>query len=188
MTKERLLDVVEQRLVCVVQYHVANIRLSTLDQESGACGGKSIDAVVTLKHLQTTKVVQQTLYSKGVTLARPRNLLCKLSIDVARDDRYPLSSCLVLVASLSFFPYHPPERRYMLIEPKFFDPQSYDTVGMLRHELGHMLGWRHERTRTGALAICPDEDMSHTIRPHARLEPDTVHRAGDRTPSESGSF
>jgi len=34
---------------------------------------------------------------------------------------------------------------------------------VLRHELGHVLGWRHEQIRSEAPAICPDEDTANTV-------------------------
>jgi hypothetical protein len=65
--------------------------------------------------------------------------------------------------ALSFFPNHPPYRRHLLLDPSFFLNHGYSKVGVLRHELGHMLGWRHEHIRSGAPAICPDEDMGDAI-------------------------
>ena len=44
----------------------------------------------------------------------------------------------------SFFPHDPPLRRYLNIDPSYFTPQGFDQVGVLRHELGHVLGYRHE--------------------------------------------
>ena len=45
----------------------------------------------------------------------------------------------------AFFPTYPPLRRRVLIDPSYFaDDLSFDRVGVLRHELGHVLGFRHE--------------------------------------------
>src|SRR5262249_22119807 len=53
--------------------------------------------------------------------------------------------------AMAFFPYHPPQRRVIYIDPSFFSPDlSFDPVGVLRHELGHVLGFRHEHIRSGA--------------------------------------
>jgi hypothetical protein len=50
------------------------------------------------------------------------------------------------------------------IDPSFFVPTlPFDRVGVLRHELGHVLGFRHEHIRSGAPPICPDEATHHTI-------------------------
>jgi hypothetical protein len=61
----------------------------------------------------------------------------------------------------AFFPGDPKNRRRMLIDrTQYFDdsPGGFDKVGILRHELGHVLGFRHEHIRSEAPAICPDED------------------------------
>lgn len=46
----------------------------------------------------------------------------------------------------SFFPHDPPERRYLNIDPSYFLTQV-TRIGILRHELGHVLGYRHEHIR-----------------------------------------
>ena len=43
----------------------------------------------------------------------------------------------------AFFPHYAPSRRYVNIDPSYFTT-SFDKVGVLRHELGHTLGYRHE--------------------------------------------
>jgi hypothetical protein len=63
----------------------------------------------------------------------------------------------------SFFPNDPPERRHLFLDPSFFKDTGYDPTGVLRHELGHILGFRHEQIRSEAPAICPKEDVDHTI-------------------------
>jgi len=62
----------------------------------------------------------------------------------------------------SFFPNDLPTRRRMLIDPSYF-ATTFDHVGVLRHELGHVIGCRHEHIRSGAPAICPHEDTTGTI-------------------------
>jgi hypothetical protein len=64
----------------------------------------------------------------------------------------------------SFFPTSPPPRRRIFIDPSYFaSDQRFDRVGVLRHELGHVLGFRHEHIRSGAPAICPNEDTRYLI-------------------------
>ena len=62
----------------------------------------------------------------------------------------------------SFFPNDPTNRRRMLIDPSYFTT-TFDHVGVLRHELGHVIGFRHEHIRSGAPAICPHEDTTGTL-------------------------
>jgi hypothetical protein len=64
----------------------------------------------------------------------------------------------------AFFPNDPKDRRVMLIDPSYYDPGLlFDKVGVLRHELGHVLGFRHEHIRSGAPPDCPDEDTKDTF-------------------------
>jgi hypothetical protein len=63
----------------------------------------------------------------------------------------------------AFFPTYPPKRRRVLVDPSFYAANmGFDTVGVFRHELGHVLGFRHEHIRSGAPAVCPDEPTFDT--------------------------
>lgn len=62
----------------------------------------------------------------------------------------------------SFFPNTAQHRRRLLIDPSYFETR-FNKVGVLRHELGHILGFRHEHIRSGAPAVCPDENMEDTL-------------------------
>jgi hypothetical protein len=62
----------------------------------------------------------------------------------------------------AFFPNDPINRRRVLIDPSYFTT-TFNQVGVLRHELGHVLGFRHEHIRSGAPAACPDEDPGRVI-------------------------
>lgn len=61
----------------------------------------------------------------------------------------------------SFFPSDPPARRALLIDPSYYTT-SFDKVGVLRHELGHILGFRHEHIRNEAPPVCPNEPLWDT--------------------------
>jgi hypothetical protein len=64
----------------------------------------------------------------------------------------------------AFFPNDPLNRLRVLIDPSFYRPDlGFDKVGVLRHELGHVLGFRHEQIRPEAPPGCPDEDIYGTI-------------------------
>jgi hypothetical protein len=64
----------------------------------------------------------------------------------------------------SFFPNNPSNRRRVLIDPSYYSRDlRFDKVGVLRHEMGHVLGFRHEHIRSGAPPACPDEDTYDTI-------------------------
>jgi len=62
----------------------------------------------------------------------------------------------------SFFPNTGLARRRLLIDPSFFHTR-FNKIGVLRHELGHILGFRHEHIRSGAPAVCPDESIANTL-------------------------
>ncbi len=72
----------------------------------------------------------------------------------------------------AFFPNDVPTRRRLLIDPSYFKT-IFDRVGVLRHELGHVLGFRHEHIRSGAPPVCPHEDTTGTID-LTRYDPQSV--------------
>jgi hypothetical protein len=64
----------------------------------------------------------------------------------------------------AFFPNDPPKERRVIIDPVFYsDNLGFNPIGVLRHELGHVLGFRHEHIRSGAPAVCPNEPLVNTI-------------------------
>jgi hypothetical protein len=69
--------------------------------------------------------------------------------------KFPLTGGVIASA---FFPQEGPERRHVLIGPAYFTT-SFNRVGVLRHELGHVLGFRHEHIRSEAPAACFTGEM-----------------------------
>src|SRR6266478_755073 len=55
----------------------------------------------------------------------------------------------------SFFPHDDASRRNLNIDPSYFTTRA-DKVGVLRHEMGHILGYRHEHIR--GISGCYFED------------------------------
>jgi hypothetical protein len=65
------------------------------------------------------------------------------------------------VIASSFLPTDPPERRHLLVDPSYFTT-TFDKVGVFRHELGHIIGFRHEHIRNEAPPVCPNEPLWDT--------------------------
>lgn len=85
---------------------------------------------------------------------------CGLSLDhAAADDAAPREGHATFIVhyqprtspyiALAFFPGAPVEQRYIYVFPGYFHT-NYDQTGVFRHELGHVLGYRHEQIRDGA--------------------------------------
>lgn len=69
----------------------------------------------------------------------------------------------------AFFPHDGPVRRFLNIDPSYFKT-SFDKVGVLRHELGHVLGYRHEHIR--GISGCFFED--NNWQPLTAYDPKSV--------------
>jgi hypothetical protein len=73
------------------------------------------------------------------------------------DDRPSFEHVLFIVrlfdsrgvfVAASFFPHDAPDLRFLNIDPSYFSPSlGFSPVGVLRHELGHILGYLHEHIR-----------------------------------------
>ncbi|MYM28349.1 S8 family serine peptidase [Duganella sp. CY15W] len=57
-------------------------------------------------------------------------------------------------AAASFYPSTPVARRHLFVDPIYFSGNA-DKIGVLRHELGHILGYRHEHV-IGVAGCEPD--------------------------------
>lgn len=72
----------------------------------------------------------------------------------------------------AFFPNDPKDRRQVLVDPSYYTT-TFDPVGVFRHELGHVLGFRHEHIRSEAPPDCPDEELFDT-RNLGKYDPQSV--------------
>jgi hypothetical protein len=59
----------------------------------------------------------------------------------------------------SFFPNDPDFRRLVLIAPLYFTT-TFDKVGVFRHEIGHILGYRHEQNVGVPGCVVEDNDWT----------------------------
>jgi hypothetical protein len=65
--------------------------------------------------------------------------------------------------ALAFFPDAPVTDKVVHIFDGYFNPGSFAPVGVLRHELGHVLGFRHEHIRPEAPDLFSPESLEHTL-------------------------
>jgi hypothetical protein len=72
--------------------------------------------------------------SAGPVNAEGRSLVTFVAL------QYPLGGAI----ARSFFPNDPVTNRFLMVEPDQYYTTTVDRVGVLRHELGHVLGFRHE--------------------------------------------
>ncbi|HUG68469.1 MAG TPA: hypothetical protein VMM76_12020 [Pirellulaceae bacterium] len=73
--------------------------------------------------------------------------------------RWTTSSSFVAAA---FFPSYQKWRRHVLIGQDYFTLQGINATGVLRHEFGHLLGFRHSHIRVEAPSECPNESLENT--------------------------
>lgn len=97
---------------------------------------------------------------------------CRLTITHVRRDEEPN---LVPGADLTFVVrHHPQDNGYVALGFLGRDPQPYlwimpawfrhdASTGVLRHEIGHILGYRHEYVDQGPLACAKEDDGWHRV-------------------------
>lgn len=66
--------------------------------------------------------------------------------------------------AVAFFPHDPESRRFLTIDPSFYSA-DFDRQGMLRHELGHILGYRHEHIR-GVPGCVQEDTLWRAVTPY----------------------
>ena len=65
----------------------------------------------------------------------------------------------------AFFPGDAVSERYVYVAKSYYTSSGYDKVGVLRHELGHILGYRHEQIRPETPVQCGfDKEDSSWVR------------------------
>lgn len=62
----------------------------------------------------------------------------------------------------SFFPKAPRDRRRILINSGYFTTKA-DKIGVLRHEIGHIMGFRHEHISKDAPYSCRDRNGDYIL-------------------------
>ncbi|MFI5892245.1 matrixin family metalloprotease [Actinoplanes sp. NPDC051513] len=66
--------------------------------------------------------------------------------------------------AMAFFPDDPVNQRLVWVFDGYFSGNGgFDPVGVLRHELGHVLGFRHEHIRPEAPDLFNPESLEHTV-------------------------
>lgn len=58
----------------------------------------------------------------------------------------------------AFFPHYAAKRHVLQVTPSFFTQRTFNHAGIMRHEFGHILGYRHEHIRHPSLQDCKYED------------------------------
>lgn len=98
---------------------------------------------------------------------------CNLTIThVPEQDHAPNPNTVTFIVSLkdmkaigkAFYPADSPAKRALYLSPKIFEAQTpYDFDGVFRHEIGHILGYRHEHIRSpifGCMILSDKDDRA----------------------------
>jgi hypothetical protein len=68
----------------------------------------------------------------------------------------------------AFFPNYARAKRNVLIDASSFEFSFVAVTGFLRHELGHVLGFRHEHISNDGQGLCPEDDLFAPITSYDR--------------------
>lgn len=83
------------------------------------------------------------------------------------------------LVAMAFFPSDPVAERRVWAFDGFFEPGgTFDPVGVLRHELGHVLGFRHEHIRPETPELFGPESLEHTVEITAYDPASVMHYLG----------
>lgn len=91
-----------------------------------------------------------------------KDATCSVASDVVFDVQ-PISG--VPYIARAFFPSSDRSAREVLIADSAFTPAAYTLLGVLRHELGHTLGFRHEHTRPET-GVCFENSEWRALTPY----------------------
>jgi hypothetical protein len=72
----------------------------------------------------------------------------------------------------AFFPHFPEEKRVIAVDDSAYKDEGGWLVSVMRHELGHVLGFRHEHIRPQAGPGCPNEEANYV--PVTAYDPDSI--------------
>lgn len=74
--------------------------------------------------------------------------------------------------AMAFFPYDELSLRYVWIAPSFFAADPGPRTAVLKHEIGHVLGYRHEHI--GGVTGCAEDELKDHWAPVTKYDPRSI--------------